>query len=60
MERESMEDVLRRSGWIKSCKGEKMVLEEHGVSTVGKTGAGEWMRRTLGQHSEFRDEKSMI
>ena len=42
----------------KVAKGMKMVLEERGVSTVGKT--GEWMRRMLGQHSDFRDEKSMI
>ena len=36
----------------------KMVLEERGVSTVGKT--AEWMRKTLGEHSDFRDEKSMM
>ena len=35
-----------------------MVLEERYVSTAGKT--GDWMRQTLGQHSDFRNEKSMI
>ena len=42
----------------KVAKGMKVVLEERGVSTAGKT--GDWMRQTLGQHSDFRDEKSMI
>ena len=39
-------------------KGLKMVLEERGVSTVGK--GADWMRETLAKHSHFRDEKSMI
>ena len=42
----------------KVAKGLKMVLEERGVSTVGKT--AEWMRTTLAEHSDFRDEKSMV
>ena len=42
----------------KVAKGMKMVLEERGVSTTGKT--GDWMRKTLGEHSDFKDEKSMI
>ena len=35
----------------KVAKGLKMVLEERGVSTVGKT--AEWMRTTLAEHSDF-------
>ena len=42
----------------KVAKGLKMVLEERGVSTVGKT--ADWMRQTLAEHSDFKDEKSMI
>ena len=42
----------------KVAKGMKMVLEECGVSTARKT--GDWMRKTLGEHSDFRDEKSML
>ena len=42
----------------KVAKGMKMVLEERGLSTAGKT--GDWMRQTVGQHSNFRDKKSMI
>ena len=42
----------------KVAKGMKMVLEERGVSMAGKT--GDWMRKTIGEHSDFRDEKSMI
>jgi hypothetical protein len=42
----------------KVAKGLKMVLEERGVTTVGKT--AERMRKTLAQHSDFRDEKSMV
>ena len=38
-------------------KGLKVVLEERGVSTVGK--GADWMRETLAKHSDFRDEKSM-
>ena len=42
----------------KVAKGMKMVLEERGVSTVGKN--GDWMRETLAKHSDFKEEKSMI
>ena len=42
----------------KVAKGLKVVLEERGVSTVGK--GADWMRETLPKHSDFRDEKSMI
>ena len=42
----------------KVAKGLKMVLEECGVSTVGK--GADWMRETLAKHSDLRDEKSMI
>ena len=42
----------------KVAKGMKMVLKERGISTAGKT--GDWMRKTLCKHSDFRDEKSMI
>ena len=42
----------------KVAKGLKMVLEERGVSTVGKM--ADWMRQTLAEHSDFKDEKSMI
>ena len=35
-----------------------MVLEERGVSTVGKI--PEWMRKTQGGHTDFRDEKSVV
>ena len=42
----------------KVAKGMKMVLEERGISTGGKS--ADWMRQTLAQHSDFRDEKSMI
>ena len=42
----------------KVAKGLKMVLEERGVSTAGKS--ADWMRETLAKHSDFRDEKSMI
>ena len=35
-----------------------MVLEERGASTMGKT--ADWMRQTLAEHSDFKDEKSMI
>ena len=42
----------------KVAKGLKMVLEERGVSTTGKT--ADWMRQTLAEHSDFKDEKSMI
>ena len=42
----------------KVAKGMKMVLEERGISTAAKT--GDWMRKILGSHSDFRDEKSMI
>ena len=42
----------------KVAKGLKMVMEERGVSTVGK--GADWMRETLAKHSDFRDEKSMI
>ena len=53
-----MENVLHRTGWKESRKGDEVVLEERGVSTAGKT--ADWMHETLGQHSDFRDEKSMI
>ena len=39
---------------MKVAKGMKMVLEERGISTAGKT--GDWMRKTLGEHSDFRDD----
>jgi transposase len=42
----------------KVAKGMKMVLEERGISTVGKS--ADWMRQTLGEHSDFKGEKSMI
>ena len=42
----------------KVAKGLKMVLEERGVSTAGKS--ADWMREILAKHSDFRDEKSMI
>ena len=35
-----------------------MVLEERGISTAGKN--ADWMRETLAEHSDFRDEKSMV
>ena len=35
-----------------------MVLEERGISTVGK--GADWMRETLAKHTDFRDERSMI
>ena len=35
-----------------------MILEECGISTAGKT--ANWMRKTLGEHSDFKEEKSMI
>ena len=46
------------SDGTKVAKGLKIVLEERGVSTVGK--GADWMRETLAKHSGFRDEKSMI
>ena len=42
----------------KVAKGMRMVLEERGVSTVGK--GGDWMRQTLAEHSDFKNEKSEI
>ena len=42
----------------KLAKGLKMVLEERGFSTLGK--GADWMRETLAEHADFRDEKSMI
>ena len=36
----------------------KIVLEERGISTLGK--GADWMRETLAEHADFRDEKSMI
>ena len=42
----------------KVAKGMKMVLEEQGISTAGKT--ADWMHETLAKNSDFRDEKSMI
>ena len=45
-------------GGKKVAKGMKMVLEERGVSTAGK--GGDWMRKTLGEHLDFKTEKSMI
>ena len=42
----------------KVAKGLKMVLEERGISTLGK--GADWMRETLAEHADFRDEKSMI
>ena len=42
----------------KVAKGMKVVLEERGVSTVGKT--GDWMCETLAKHSDFKEEKSLI
>lgn len=45
-------------GGRKVGKGLKMVLEKRGVLTLGKT--SEWMRKTLGEHAEFRDKKSMV
>ena len=42
----------------KVAKGMKMVLEERGVSTAGK--GGDWMRKTLGEHFDFKTEKCMI
>ena len=40
------------------AKGMKRVLEERGISTLGK--GADWMRETLAKHADFRDEKSMI
>ena len=34
-----------------------MILEECGVTIVGKT--GDWMHKTLAEHSDFKNEKSM-
>ena len=42
----------------KVAKGLKMVMEERGVSTVGK--GADWMRETLAKQSDFRDKKSMV
>ena len=42
----------------KVAKGMKLVLEERGVSTLGKN--GEWMRTQLASHPAFKHEKSMI
>ena len=42
----------------KIAKGMKMVLEERGISTIGKN-AG-WMRETLAAHPDFRDEKCLV
>ena len=42
----------------KVAKGMKMVLEERGISTAGKT--ADWMCETLAKNSNFRDEKNMI
>ena len=36
-------------------KGMKMMLEEHVVSTAGKN--GEWMRKELASHPDFKNEK---
>lgn len=46
------------SGGQKIPKGMKMVLEEQGVSTVGRNGT--WMKETLSQHVDFKFEKSEI
>ena len=35
-----------------------MVLEERGVSTAGKS--ADWMRKTLGEQSDFKNKKSMV
>ena len=35
-----------------------MVLEERGILTVGMS--AEVMRKTIREHSDFRDEKSMV
>ena len=42
----------------KVAKGMKLVLEERGVSTLGKN--GEWMRTQLASHPDFKHQKSMI
>ena len=39
-------------------KGLKMVLEEHGVSTAGKS--ADWMHETLAKHSDYREDRSLI
>ena len=42
----------------KVAKGMKQVLEERGISTIGKN--ADWMRETLKEHPDFKNEKSMI
>jgi transposase len=49
---------ITRKGGKKVAKGLKMVLEERGMSTVGKS--ADWMRKSLGEHSDFKNEKSMV
>ena len=48
--------------YYKDRDGKKLLKEwrwclKNVVSTAGK--GGDWMRKTLGQHSDFKDEKSM-
>ncbi len=45
-------------GGVKVAKGLKFVLEERGVSTIGKQ--KEWMKQQLSQHHDFKFEKSEI
>ena len=42
----------------KVAKELNMVFEECGISTLVKE--ANWMRETLAEHADFRDEKSMI
>ena len=45
-------------GGEKVAKGMKIVLEERGISIVGKK--GDWMHDTLKKYPDFKNEKSMI
>ena len=40
----------------KVAKGMKQVLEERGMSTIGKN--ADWMRETLKKHPDFKNEKA--
>ena len=39
----------------KVAKGMEIVLQERGISTLGKK--GDWMRKTLFEHTDFKCEK---
>ena len=50
--------VIENVHFGKVAKGMKAILEEWGISTVGKN--AEWMRNELAGHPDFRNEMNMV